>query len=334
MDARDEYLNVQTWICGCQRPLLLTHRKPDGDALGALAAMSLGLRALGLDPRPTLNEPFPMRYALLEGGVRWWNWAREGGSLRAECDAVIVLDTCAWSQLEDFAEHLRHAPRTLVIDHHATRDSIGTRPGDLCVVDESAGATCLILAEWLRAVGVSLTPECATALFVGVATDCGWFRFANTDARMLRTAGELADAGAAVAPAYRAIYEQDAPGRLRLIGRMLAALELECNGKLAVLKLRRKDFEAAGADRTMTEDIVNEAGRLAGVEGVILFVEEADGTVRVNFRSKERLDVAALASQFGGGGHTRAAGARTKGTWDEVVRGVLAAARTALGTFR
>ena len=90
------------------------------------------------------------------------------------------------------------------------------------------------------------------------------------------------------------------------------------------MRLRRDDFTAAGADRRLTEDLVNEAGRMAGIEAILLFTEEPDGKVRVNFRSKERLDVAALAQRFGGGGHARAAGARPPGAWDEVVARVIA----------
>jgi phosphoesterase RecJ-like protein len=115
---------------------------------------------------------------------------------------------------------------------------------------------------------------------------------------------------------------------------MLATLALHAGGKLAVMSLRRTDFEATGADRTMTEDLVNEAGRLAGLEATILFTEELDGRVRVNFRSKSTLDVAALARRFGGGGHARAAGARPAGPWDEVVPRVVAETTAALDAAR
>ena len=104
---------------------------------------------------------------------------------------------------------------------------------------------------------------------------------------------------------------------------MLGKLELKADGKLAVLYLRGADLEAAGADDTMTSDLVNEATRLADTEATLLFTEESDGTVRVNFRSKRELDVSALATRFGGGGHARAAGARLRGAWDAVVPRVI-----------
>lgn len=331
MIPSEAYHNVRTWLIGGRRPLLVTHRRPDGDALGAMAAMTYALRALGLDPQPALYEPLPQRYALLAGDIRWQSWAAERARLVAACDTVVVLDTCAWSQLEPVADYLPTAPRTLVIDHHPTRDALAQRPGDLLLCDESAGAVCVLVAEWMETVGLKTDPPTARALLTGLATDCGWFRFANTDARLLGVAARLATAVPSLNHIYRAIYEQDSPGKLRLIGRMLLSLELLAENRLAVLKLRQSDFAAAGADGTMTEDIVNEAGRLGSTEATVLFTEEPDGSVRVNFRSKQTLDVAALAAQFGGGGHQRAAGARPHGSWDEVVARVTAATVAALG---
>jgi phosphoesterase RecJ-like protein len=206
-----------------------------------------------------------------------------------------------------------------VIDHHTTRDPIGTRDGDLRFFDETAAATALIVAEWVRAGGLTIDEEMATALFVGLATDTGWFRFSNTDVRSLRLATELVEAGANPNKIHRAVYQQEHPAKLRLIARMLEALELHVDGKLAVMTLRPADFEAAGADHTMTEDLAHEATRLGCVEVVVLFTEGPDGEIRVNFRSKRLLDVSQLATRFGGGGHPRAAGARLRGEWDRVV---------------
>jgi len=164
MISPQDYLNVRTWLEQARRPLLVTHRRPDGDAIGALAALTLALRELGCEPRPTLFEPFPARYAYLQDLADWHHWPEQRQRLVGECDAVVILDTCAWSQLEDVADFLPQAPRTLVIDHHPTRDPIATRPGDLQLFDETAGAVCLILAEWVRACGVRVTPPIATAL--------------------------------------------------------------------------------------------------------------------------------------------------------------------------
>lgn len=317
-----ELAHVTDWLSRSRRPLLVTHRRPDGDALGCLAAMSLALRHLRLTPEAVLFEPFPPRYAFLEPSARWLQWELSRDVLMQDCDAVIVLDTCSNSQLEPIADWLPGAPRTLVIDHHATRDEIGVRPGDLRVFDESAGACCLLVAEWVRAAGVPLTRELATALFTGIGTDCGWFRFSNTDARLMRAAAELLSAGVSANEIYNLIYQQDPPAKLRLIARMMSGMELLADGRLVVLKLRRDDFAATGADDTMTEDLVNEPGRLAGTEVTLLFTEEPR-QIRLNLRSKARIDVAQIARYYGGGGHARAAGARLNGAWDAVVPRVI-----------
>lgn len=331
MPGRAELERLRDWLAAAQRPLLLTHRKPDGDALGALVGLALAVEQLGCRPACTLFErPFPPRYPSLASAVSWRYWPEEQRTLEPGCDALVILDTCSLSQLEPVADLLARAPRTLVIDHHATRDPIGTRPEDLRVIDESAAATCLMIAEWLPAAGLQLTPTIAEALFIGLATDCGWFRFANTDARTLRAAARLCEVGASPSALYRPIYERDPISKLRLVGRMLLSLELHAGGRLAVLKLRQADFAETGADRALTEDLVNEAGRLAGVEAIILFTEDVGGIVRLNLRSKSFLDVAALAGRFGGGGHLRAAGARVTGAWDDVVPRVIAEAEAAL----
>ncbi len=325
--------DARPWVENCRRPIVLTHRKPDGDALGAVAAMALAVRQLEREPICMLFErPFPPRYPFLEHAVDWRYWSEGGPEIARTCDAAIVVDTCSWSQLEPVAEYLRTAPPTLVIDHHHTRDEIGTRPGDLLICDTSAAATCLLIAEWIRGAGLATTPAIAEALFTGLATDCGWFRFSNTDARALRVAAELCESGATPNALYRPIYERDPAAKLRLIGRMLLSLELHAEGLIAVMKLRHNDFVETGADRAMTEDLVNEAGRLEGIEATLLFTEDEAGIIRVNLRSRSRLDVSQLAAQFKGGGHARAAGARVAGALDTVAARVLQAAKTALGT--
>lgn len=330
MPGAPDFAALTAWLATRQRPLLLTHRRPDGDALGALAGMALALRALGQTPAVALYEPLPPRYAPLLGGTPWRRWDQERMTLSADCDAVVILDTCARQQLEPVAEWLADAPPTAIVDHHATTDEIGRRAGDLRVIDPTAGAACLLIHEWVQHVQIPLASELATALYVGLATDTGWFRFSNTDARMLHAAAALVAAGVAPDRLYNALYQQEPAAKLRLIGRMLERLELHANGQLAVLTLRQADFDAAGADRTMTEDLVNEAGRIAELEATVLCSEEPDGAVRVNFRSRTRLDVAALAARFGGGGHARAAGARLPGPWEVALQRVVAETRAAL----
>jgi phosphoesterase RecJ-like protein len=254
---------------------------------------------------------------------KWYVWDEVRDVVATDCDAAIILDTSSLSQLEPALQYLGRAPRTAVIDHHVTHDAIGERDGDLRVFDDTASAACLIVGEWMKATGIPLDKPVGTALFTGIATDTGWFRFSNTDARTLRLAADLAEIGVEMNAIYRLIHQQDPLAKLRLISRLLDSIQLHADGKLAVMTLREEDFKATGADRGMTEELVNEATRLGCAEAVILFTEDED-RVRANFRSKRLLDVSALASRFGGGGHARAAGARLHGEWDKVVPRVIA----------
>jgi len=138
------------------------------------------------------------------------------------------------------------------------------------------------------------------------------------------------DAGAKVSEVYAAVYQQEPVQKLRLIGRMLERIELLGEGKLVVLRLRKEDFAVTGATQAMTEDVINEAVRLGGVEATVLFSEQEQGEVRVNLRSRRFVDVAQVAKEFGGGGHARAAGARVNGSFEDGVQRVIARVSAAL----
>lgn len=312
------YGAVSQWLGGCYRPLLVTHRRPDGDAIGSLVGLALAVRKLGLDPQAALFDPLPARFALFSDSLHWYAWDEARGVLEKDCDAVVLLDTCALSQLEPIAAFLARGPRILVIDHHATRDPIGVRDEDLRLLDDTACATALLVAEWAQAAGIALQGQLATALFTGIATDTGWFRYSNTDGRAMRMASELVSAGVDVGELYQRIYEQEPLAKLKLVAHLLNNLELHADGRLACMYLRPEDFRKAGADPSMTDDLVNEAGRLAGTQVTLLFTQDGD-EVRVNLRSKGQLDVAELARRYGGGGHSRAAGVRLAGRWETVV---------------
>lgn len=300
--------------------MIVSHRRPDGDALGSIVGMVSALRARGAEPMAMLYAPLPSKYRFLESeSFDWYVWAQTREVASEQCDGVIVVDTCALAQLEPVAEFLCRAPRTLVIDHHATRDPIGMREGDLRYFDETAAATALIVTEWMKASGHTIDAFTAQALFTGIATDTGWFRFSNTDVRALRTAADLVEVGAVPNWVYEAIYQNEPPEKLKLIAHVLNNLELYAGGRLAVMRLRQADFERTGTDETMTEDLVNEAARLHGTEVTLLITEEPGGVIRVNFRSRRDVDVASLARRYGGGGHVRAAGARLRGAWEDVV---------------
>ncbi len=225
-----------------------------------------------------------------------------------------MLDTCSFAQLGPVAEKLRTLrEKIVVVDHHATRDPVG----GVQWTDTSAAAAGVMTAELIEALDWPLPDAGARALAVAVLSDTGWLKFSNADARALRVVAALVEHGVSLDEVFEALYQCDRPERLRLLERILASLELHHADRLAVMSVRRKDFEETGARPDETENLINEALRLQSVRVAMLLVENAEN-VRVSLRSRGHVNVADLARQFGGGGHDRAAGLRRTEALDEV----------------
>ncbi|MBN1510950.1 MAG: hypothetical protein JXB13_02965, partial [Phycisphaerae bacterium] len=196
-----------------------------------------------------------------------------------------------------------------------TRDPIGTD----VLVDETASAASVIVLEWAEAAGWSIPRAAAEALLVGIATDTGWFRYSNTDARTLEAAARLTRCGAELSTLYEAVYAREPAARLRLEAACVQSMELFCDGRVALMTLGPEQRRAAGGGAD-TSDIVNLPLRMAGVWVSVLLAPDSPTQVRVSLRSKPPVcgvpdvNVAEIAAAFGGGGHARAAGARVPGS--------------------
>ena len=285
--------------------LVTTHARPDGDGLGAMAALARSARTTGKTVHLLLLDDIPGQYEFLfpddvpAGPSRL-------DKLAGEADVLVILDTSAEAQLDGIAERLPAlAEKILVIDHHATVGRIGA----VQWVDTTAASTGVMVAELLAALHWPVDARSAEALMAATVSDTGWLKYANTDGRCLRQVAGWLDAGVRPDKLHRRMYQTARLNRLKLLARMLSDLELHCQGRLAVMTLRKEDFAATGARSEETENLVNVSLEVATVETAILLVENPEN-VRVSFRSRDALDVAAIAARFGGGGHKRAAGAR------------------------
>jgi phosphoesterase RecJ-like protein len=309
-----------------RRFLLTTHVRPDGDGLGSMLALAEVLEGLGKVAQMTVASVLPPRYDFLDPERRVQRFAPPGDEFRG-AEAVVVLDTGTWNQLGDFGNFLRSLKvPTAVIDHHLTQDHLG----ELMLVDTTAEATGRLVHEAILALGGPLPPAAAHRLFVAVAMDTGWFRHSNTTAATFGLVEALCRAGARPTPAYQALFEQNALGRLKLTGVVLERLQVSHGGRLACSEVRRADYEATGATPQDTEDLVNYTLSVKGVEAGLLFMEQPRGGVKVSFRSRARIDVARLAERFGGGGHRLASGATLDTTLDDARARVQAAVGAAL----
>ena len=300
--------------------LLITHGRPDGDGLGSMQALATSARAAGKDVRTLVPDEIPARLGFMFDRQRPAG-IDEFGALSEASDLIVILDTHALAQLDDLAEALgRLSDKIVVIDHHST----GAALSEVAWIDTSAAATGVMVGEVIDALKWPMDATIAEALLAAVLTDTGWLRFANTDGRCLHAVAHWTDMGVRPDILYRKIYQSDRPQRLVLMVRLLQSMEFHFDSQLAVMVLRSGDFDETGALRSETENMVNEALRIGTVESAILLVEDRD-RVRVSLRSRDQVDVAALAGQFGGGGHRRAAGLRSAMQIDDLKAKLIAA---------
>jgi len=290
-----------------QRVVVVTHVRPDCDALGSALAFSALLERMGKEVVLVGAFDVPPTFRFLDPQNRFRRLGRDvqAGELE-KADLVVILDTSAWSQLGDAAPWIRStAVRKLVLDHHALSDDLGAEE----FRDPSAEATGRLVYELACRWGIPLDPMCAVQLFAAVATDTGWFRFSSTRADTYRLAAALAEAGAMPDRLYQQLYENDSLGRLHLTGRVLIRAQTDVQGRLIHSWIERSDFEATGALPSDTEDLINLLMGVAGTEAAVLFIELLSGGLKVSFRSRSDLDCSQIAALFGGGGHRQAAGA-------------------------
>jgi len=307
--------------------LIVTHARPDGDALGSMAALAAAARATGRKACMLVPGELPARYDFLFPDDRPAGVAAFG-ALADEADLVVIVDTCAFAQLDHLDDELTaRRGKIVVVDHHATADDIGA----VRWMDASAAAAGVMVEELIEACGWPLPETAAEALLVAITTDTGWFRFANTDGRCLRAAARLFEAGVHVDELYARLYQCDRPERLDLLRRALDSAELHHDGRIATMVLRRGDFNAARARLDETENFVNEPLRVGRVEVSILLVENPD-CVRISLRSRGHVDVAEVARSFGGGGHVRAAGLRAQEDVDQFKQRLVAACLARMGS--
>ena len=332
---RDPYQQTIDALSGRKRVLVTTHVRPDGDALGSAAALVLGLKQRGIESEVLLLSHLPRKYAFIfqETGVVHHDvekgWPEQGFAFD-RFDALLVADTGTWSQLPGLQERFDQLPSPkLVIDHHLTQQDWA----DVKLVVTEAAAAAEVVAELFDRWGVSIDRPIASALFLALASDTGWFQFSNTRPYTMRLAARLMEAGVDTDRMYQMLYQNERAERVLLQTRAQQSLELLASGRLAVMRIRKHDFEQTRANVPDTENLINVPLQIRTVEVSLLFTEPPDGgPVRVSLRSKGQVDVARFAETFGGGGHSRAAGLKLDGDFDQAHDRVVAAMLERMGT--
>jgi phosphoesterase RecJ-like protein len=284
-----------------RRVLITTHASPDGDAVGSELAMAELVEALRREAVIANKDRHPAPLRFLPGIDRIRVGAQPPHEPIGSFDLGVVLDC---PDLDRTGIDGLAALPLVNIDHHLGNALFG----DINLVDEGSPAVGELVLEVVAAAGVGLSPAMATNLHVALVTDTGDFRYANATPRAFRAAARLIEAGADPQRIAQQLWEHVPARVVRLTAVVLATLEIEVNGTVAVIHCDRAMLELAGARPEDTEDLVNHARAVEGVEVAVFLKAFAEDAVRVSLRSRGRVDVEQVAAGFGGGGHREASG--------------------------
>jgi phosphoesterase RecJ-like protein len=290
-----------------QRFLLTSHARPDGDSIGSQMAMAYALDRLGKQVRIVNADPAPDHYHEFPG----LNRIEIAPHATGEADAVIVMECSDLSRTGVTGFEGRYI---INIDHHAGNRMYGA----LNWFDESAAACGEMVFELIRALGVPLSLEIATHIYLAILTDTGSFHHSNITPRTFDICRQTVEAGVNPAAMARRVFDSNSFGKLKLIGALLDGMELIDHGRLAVMYMDDAMLTACGCTHNDTEGVINLPLTAREIQAVVFFKIDAAGDVRVSMRSKYDVDVRMVASSFGGGGHKNAAGFTVNGRFEDV----------------
>jgi len=305
-------------IASAQKFIVVTHERPDGDALGSLIAMQEILTALRKDSLMFIDSdefPLPNEYSFFElsGLVR---------TVPSDIDqrTIVFLD-CGNVERNAAQAFRRPGAQILNLDHHHDN----TRFGTVNLVVPEASCTAEIVWDLMHGLSVRPTVKIAEALYVGLITDTGRFMYQNTTARSHLMAAELIEAGVVVHEIYRRVYEGVPYGKLALLARGLANVQRYDGGRLTMTGLSAGDFAESGAEESYSEGVIDHLRAVQGTAVAALVRDriadvDDEGLRKVSLRSSdERVDVSRIARAQGGGGHRQAAGFTTAMGWAQIV---------------
>jgi phosphoesterase RecJ-like protein len=316
--ARSTFAEIGRALRDHQRFAVLSHVRPDGDALGSQLALALSLQELGKTVRVWNEDGMLEKYSFLPHA----ELLTKPPAAKEDVDLVVALDTAVQTRLGTALDAVGSAKMMINIDHHPSNPSYG----DLVYVDPASPATGQILFELIADQKLPLTKEIAENLYVAISTDTGSFQYPNTTARTFEIAAGLIRIGVDVGRVSQLLYENYPRRRIELLRELLGTMRFEGKGRVASFSLSLEMAKRLGVLPEDNEGLIDHLRAIRGVIVAVFFEELPDGKVRVSMRSKsEEADVCAICMKFGGGGHTLAAGARVRGTLAEVEQKVLEA---------
>ena len=304
------------WLLERDNFLILTHRRPDGDATGCAIALCLGLRSLGKTAWIWANPQFTPRYAPRLAGLTTDTPAE---------DAVIVAVDLASEGLLPMGGEAFAGKTRLCLDHHPSNTGYAAET----LVQPECGGCGELIWDLLEAMGVDITPAMAEALYIAVSTDTGCFRFSNTTARTFRTAAKAVEHGASIAPINRVLFEVKTRGRLELESRLMANMEFYAGGKVAIGCLPQAWVEELQVTEDDLDSISGFPRTIDGVQVGVMIRNSEAGKAKLSLRTAQGYNASDYCAKLGGGGHAAAAGAAIPGTLEDGKNAILQVLRDA-----
>ena len=300
---------------------VIGHIAPDGDAVGSTLSLCMAFQKMGRRACVVLADPVPVKYQFLPGADR----VCTPDNLPFEPKCAFSVDISEKGRMGSAVKVFDDAQYKAVLDHHETNEGFG----DIWRVEGDRASTGELALELIGELGVELDEDMASAAFVAVATDTGNFNYKNTDQRAFEAAAACARAGAKVEPLTKKVYRERSLPCTLLLGEALTRIKLIADGRIAYTYVDNSMLKKVGAELEDASRIVNNLNEIAGVEVGVYFEQHPEGT-KISWRSAGRLNVATIATQFGGGGHDAAAGATLKMPMEEAIAAVLAGTEAAV----
>lgn len=290
-----------------QRFVLSSHARPDGDSIGSQLAMAYALRALGKDVVCVNRDAAPSSLMAFPG-VGAIEVATE---VRGEFDAAIIMEC---SDLQRTG--VTGLDRTFVIniDHHPGNAGYG----QINWFDSSAAACAEMVFDLIQALGVPLSLDIATHVYLAILTDTGSFHYAGISPRTFDICRQLLEAGVDAVAMSRQVFDSNSMGRLRILGALLNAMQVDSSGRVATMVVDQALIASTGATYEDTEGVVNMPLTVKEIVAVIFLKQSEGDEYRVSLRSKGDHDIGGVAKLYGGGGHKNAAGCTVRGPIDQL----------------
>jgi len=325
--AKHDWQKIIEKISQAHKILLTTHHNPDGDGLGAEAALYYCLTRFGKSPYILNSSILPAEYVFLNKDNIFHDYRNNPDTNEfAGYDLLMILDAGGTDRLGPLGVVLKSLNLTTIcIDHHPYNNCPAD---DISVIDDQAPATAVLIYELIKALAPqTMDIKIAEALYTGLMTDTGSFRFENTTVEAMLSAAELLQYGIQPGLIFRYVYENYRPERMRLLGMILQNIQYEFENQLAWFSVTGDQIAEAGATLDEVDGFTDFVRSIKGVEVAVMFLEVRNNRTRINFRSKGRYPINDIAREFGGGGHPYAAGLVIDANLEESRKTVLPAVR-------